>query len=83
MCSRYGIWTSFTEAHSPWQNRAEPAIGEVKGYARRLMMHTQCPLKLWCFADEYAADLLSLCATGRYDLRGRTSYEHIVGYTRI
>ena len=80
-CRRFGVLQSFTEAHSPWQNRAEPAIGDIKGYARRLMMHTQTPIRLWCFCYEFSADLLSLCATARYDLQGRSSYEHVVGYT--
>ena len=37
---KFGIYQTFTEPHSPWQNRAEPAIGEVKAYARRLMQTT-------------------------------------------
>ena len=80
-CMKFSILQSFTEAHSPWQNRAESAIGDVKGYARRLMMHTQTPIRLWCFCYEFSADLLSLCATNRYDLQGRSAYEHVVGYT--
>ena len=34
MVRKFGIYQTFTEPHSPWQNRAEPAIGEVKAYAR-------------------------------------------------
>ena len=45
------------------------------------MMHTQTPIRLWCFCYEFSADLLSLCATNRYDLHSRSSYEHVVGYT--
>ena len=80
-CGKFGILQSFTEANSPWQNRAESAIGDVKSYARRLMMHSQTPVRLWCFCYEFSADLLSLCATNRYDLQGRSAYEHVVGYT--
>ena len=43
-CSRFRIPQTFTEAYSPWQNRAENAIFEVKSYGRRLMMHTQTPI---------------------------------------
>ena len=34
---KFGIYQRFTEPHSPRQNQAEPAVGEVKSYARRLM----------------------------------------------
>ena len=30
LLQKFGIVTSYTEPHSAWQNRAEPAIGEVK-----------------------------------------------------
>ena len=81
LLKRFGIPQTFTEPHSPWQNRAEFAIGEVKKYARRLMQSTNTPIRLWCFAYEFAADLLSLCATGRFDLQGRTPYECTMNYT--
>ena len=81
MLRKFGIYQTFTEPHSPWQNRAEPAIGEVKAYARRLMQTTNTPVRLWCFCYEYSADLLSLLATGRFDLQGRTSYEVAMHYT--
>ena len=44
MMRKFGIYQTFTEPHSPWQNRAEPAIGEVKAYARRLMQKTNTPV---------------------------------------
>ncbi|GFH50714.1 hypothetical protein CTEN210_07190 [Chaetoceros tenuissimus] len=78
---KFGIYQTFTELHSPWQNRAEPAIGEVKKYARKIMISTDTPIRLWCFCYEYTADLLSLLATGRFDLQGRTPYEMIMHYT--
>ena len=78
---KYDIQQSFTEPESPWQNRAEFAIGEVKSYARRLMQRTQTPVRLWCFCYEYSADLLSLCASGRYELHGRTPCELVTHYT--
>ena len=81
MMRKFGIYQTFTEPHLPWQNRAEPAIGEVKAYARRLMQKTNTPVRLWCFCYEYSADLLSLLATGRYELQGRTSYEVVMHYT--
>ncbi|GFH50430.1 hypothetical protein CTEN210_06904 [Chaetoceros tenuissimus] len=44
-------------------------------------MSTDTPIRLWCFCYEYTADLLSLLATGRFDLQGRTPYEMIMHYT--
>ena len=78
---KFGIKQTFTEPHSPWQNRAEYAIGEIKAHARRLMQRTNTPIRLWCYCYEYTADILSLCATGRYDLKGRTPYEAVLNYT--
>ena len=78
---KFGIHPTYTEPHSPWQNRAEASIGEIKTYARRLMQRTSTPVRLWCFCYEYSADVLSLMATGRYELQGRTPYEVVMNYT--
>ena len=78
---RFGIASTYTEPHSPWQNRAEAAIGELKRHARKIMQETQTPIRLWCFAYEYSANILSLCTTTRYDLHGRTPYEATMNYT--
>ena len=78
---KFGIYQSFTEPHSPWQNRAESAIGEVKRHARKIMQSTNTPVRLWCFCYEYTADLLSLCANGSYNLQGRTPYEVVMHTT--
>ena len=72
---------TFTEPHSPRQNCAEFAGGEVKSYGRKIMMETYTPIRLWCYAFEYAADILCLCASKYYDLQGRTPYELVAGYT--
>ena len=42
---------------------------------------TLTPVRLWCFCYKYVADILSLYATGRFDLRGRTPYEVVTNYT--
>ena len=81
MVRKFNIPHSHTEPHSPWQNRAEFAIGEIKKYARRCMQKTETPIRLWCYAYEYSADLLCLCATGRFDLKGRTPYETVMNST--
>ena len=80
-CQKHFIKQTFTEPYSPWQNRAEAGIREVKSYARKLMQKVQAPIRLWCFAYEYASEVLSLCATGSHQLQGRTAYEHVMNYT--
>ena len=77
----FGIWSTFMELQSPWQNRSEYTIEELKRQARKLMQKTSTPVRLWCFCYENAADILSLCATGRFDLRCRTPYEVVTNYT--
>ena len=80
-CQKYGISQSFTEPHSPWMNRAETGIREIKAYGRKVMQKTQAPIRLWCFAYEYSADICCLLATGLYDLGGRTPYEIVMQHT--
>ena len=37
-------------------------------------------VRLWCCCYEYSVDILTLLATGRFDLQGRTSYEAVMHY---
>jgi len=37
ICRDYGIKTSYSEPHSPWQNRAEAGIRELKRHVHRKM----------------------------------------------
>ena len=81
LARRFGIMQTFTEPHSPWQNRAENGIQQVKQYARILMQNTETPVRLWCFCFEYAADVLTICVNGRYELRNRTPFECVCHHT--
>ena len=56
-CRKYQIQQTFSEPYSPWQNRAESGIRELKSYAGKLLQSTQAPLRVWCFAYEYAAGI--------------------------
>ena len=51
ICADYQIKQSTTEAHSPWQNRAESAIKELKKNVLRIMQRTGTPKRLWDFAS--------------------------------
>jgi transposase len=43
ICKDYGIKTSYTEPYSPWQNRAEGGIRELKRQVHRKMVGKQVP----------------------------------------
>ena len=45
------------------------------------MQRSDTPIRLWCFCYKYSADVLSLLATGRFELQGRTPYEAVMNYT--
>ena len=53
----------------------------MQRHARMLMQKTLTPVRLWCFCYKYVADILSPCATERFNLRGRTPYEVVTNYT--
>ena len=58
-------------------NSAETGIGEIKAFGRKTMAKTNAPIRLWCFAYEYAAEITSLLASNLYELEGRTVCEHV------
>jgi len=70
-----------TEPASPWQNRAEAEIREVKRLTRRIMKSTLAPLSLWCYALEWAARVRSLTAHDLFILGARTPEERVTGRT--
>jgi len=42
-CKEFGINTTYTEPYSPWQNRAEGAIKELKKHVHRKMVSKRVP----------------------------------------
>jgi hypothetical protein len=70
-----------TEPYSPWQNRAEGAIRELKKQALRLMQKAGTPQCLWDYCVTYIAEIKALTATDLYVLHGRTPYEMLTGNT--
>jgi hypothetical protein len=70
---------SSSEPHSPWMNRAEREISQLKAHWRRIMNRHRCPDALWCFGLEYTSDIRELMA--RNDLGGRTPLEAMTGET--
>ena len=77
----HSIKQTLTEPHSPWQNRAEGAIRELKRHVRRLMKRQRAPSCLWDFCAVYVAEIRSLTANPLFSLHGRTPYELVTGST--
>jgi hypothetical protein len=77
----HGIKQTQAEPYSPWQNRAEGSIRELKNHIRRLMAKHNAPRCLWDFCGCYAAEIRCLTAQPLYSLHGRTAYELVTGDT--
>lgn len=80
-CKEHSIAMSNTEPYSPFQNRAEAGIGELKRHVNRFMARTNAPKKLWDFCAVYTADLRNRLALPLYQLHGRTPIEALTGNT--
>jgi hypothetical protein len=70
-----------TEPHSPWQNRAEAEIRELKKGIRRAMRRTRTPYRLWDFCGEWVSAVRRLTAHAIPGLEGRVPAEAIEGNT--
>jgi hypothetical protein len=77
----YHIKTRTTEPKSPWQNRAESGIFELKKLVRRALRRSGAPLEFWCYALEWAAAITSLTAHSLPVLQTRMPEEHVTGST--
>jgi hypothetical protein len=49
---KYQIQDKRTEPYSPWQNRAEREIRELKKATRWILHSSKAPPRMWCFALE-------------------------------
>jgi hypothetical protein len=78
---QYHIGHCMTQPKSPWQNRAEAEIRELKKLVRRTLRHSNAPTEFWCYAIEWAAKIRSLTAHDLPSLRSRTPEERIIGHT--
>jgi len=81
LCKEYHIPCSYTEPFSPWQNRAEGAIRELKRHTRRKMASSKVPDRLWDFCAKWSSDVQNKTSSNRYALEGRMPYEAIHGRT--
>ncbi len=68
-----------TEPYSPWQNKAEREIQELKKHYRRIMHRARCPEVFWDYGMSYTSQIrerMSRDACG-----GRTPLEPTTGET--
>ena len=69
------------DKYSPWQNRAEGEIRELKRLVGRWMTRTNAPQKLWDYCLELASVVRSHTALPIYKLQGRTPQAYMTGHT--
>ncbi len=62
LVKQHHIKTTETEPNSPWQNRAEAGIRELKRHVSRLMRKTNSPLSLWDYCCNLVARIKNLAA---------------------
>ncbi len=78
---KYHIKTTETEPHSPWQNRAEAGIRELKRHTSRLMRSSNSPKTLWDFCCTLVSKLRTMMPNHHYTAHGRTPHEIVTGET--
>ena len=76
-----GIDLTTIEPKRPNESYAENLVRQIKTLTSLLMHRRNVPLRLWCYAMEYASDLHSISVPGMYRNRGRTGYELVFGIT--
>ena len=76
-----GIDLTTIEPGRPDENYGEVLVRTAKATCAKLMHNRNVPLRLWCFALEYATELASIMVPGMYRNKGRTGYEVTLGFT--
>ncbi|MGH3624303.1 MAG: hypothetical protein ACRDQ5_21370 [Sciscionella sp.] len=69
------------ESYTPWHNRAERTIKEVKKSVVRIMSRTKAPKRLWDFCATYVCETRCLTDHHIFSLHDRTPHEHVTGNT--
>jgi hypothetical protein len=78
---KFGIRQMQMEPNSPWQNRTELTIQEIKKGVRHLMQSHRVPNCLWDFCAVYVCELRYLTVHGPFSMHGHTPYEMTTGQT--
>jgi hypothetical protein len=77
----YHIKQTFTEPYSPWQNRAEGEIREMKRDIKKMMRHANSPKRLWNYLRDLIAKKRRVTASSIPSMQGRTPHEQVLGWT--
>ncbi|KAI2504205.1 Reverse transcriptase (RNA-dependent DNA polymerase) [Fragilaria crotonensis] len=78
---KYSIDPKYTEPYSPFQNKAELDIRELKRMIRRFQDKTRSPRRLWNYLVNLCANIRSFIAGTHPDLHGRSAFEQVHGWT--
>jgi transposase len=78
---KYRIHGKRTKPYSPWQNRAEREIRELKKAVRRTLHASKAPPRMWCFALEWVTEIWRHTVHDIAALNERTPFEHYTGHT--
>jgi hypothetical protein len=78
---KYSFDPKYTEPHSPFQNKAELDIRELKRMLRRLQDRTRSPRRLWNYLLNLCARIRSFVAGSHPNLNGRSAFEQVHGWT--
>jgi hypothetical protein len=81
ICKDYSIPCTSAEPYSPWQNRAEGGIRELKRHIHRKMKARNVPQRLWDFRSKWSCVVRSKTTNNHPYLEGRTPFEAITGNT--
>jgi transposase InsO family protein len=76
-----GIFCKLTDPYSPWQNRAEGEIREIKRLAGRWMVRTKSPRRLWDHTIELSCLVRSHMALDLIKLNGQVPETVMMGQT--
>jgi len=68
---KWGIRQRLTEPYSPWQNRAESSVYEIKKAIKRMTRRSGSPKRLWNYLGEHVAAIRRLTAHDFYGLDGQ------------
>jgi hypothetical protein len=76
-----GIDLTTNEPLRPDENYGEILVKKAKITSSKIMVRRNVPLRLWCYALEYACDLSSMMVPPMYRNNGRSGYEIVHGHT--
>jgi hypothetical protein len=76
-----GCYVHITEPHTPWSDRVELAIRELKRRTRRQVVLSPFPKRLWDDCMEFMSEINSHTVHENYDLEGQTPQAMLTGVT--